>query len=217
MKIEYLGHSCFKLTTNNGTTVVTDPYTGVGYELSPSLRADLVTVSHEHFDHNYVRGVQCERVLRGVKNLAYKDIIVTAVETDHDPKGGSLRGKNIVYTFETEGIRVCHLGDLGEPYNEKTAEKLGKADILLIPIGGTYTIDAENAIHYLNAIRPKMAILMHYCPSDGTIDITSAEPFISLYGEDKVLAPLENYIQVEKEELTNLDRNVVYLQRGKSL
>jgi L-ascorbate metabolism protein UlaG (beta-lactamase superfamily) len=217
MKIEYLGHSCFKLTTKNGTTVVTDPYTGVGYELPKPLLADLVTVSHEHFDHNYVQGVQCEKVLRGVKNLAYKDIIVTAVETDHDPKGGSLRGKNTVYTFEMDGIRVSHLGDLGEPYNEKTAKKLGNADILLIPIGGTYTIDAENAMRYLDAIRPKMAVLMHYRPSDGTIDITPAEPFLSLYGKEKVLVPLENYIQVEKEELANLDRNVVYLQRGKSL
>lgn len=184
MKIEYLGHSCFRITAKNGTKIVTDPYTGVGYELPPDLQANIVTVSHAHFDHNYLDGVQgVEKIISEIRVREEKEILFEGILTDHDPKNGTLRGRNTVFKITTDGITVCHLGDLGEPYSPKLIEKIGKIDILLIPVGGNYTIDAKQALAYIHAINPAIAIPMHYRPQDGTIDIAEAEEFLKLCQE----------------------------------
>ena len=181
MKIEYFGHSCFRITFKNGTKIVTDPYTGVGYELPSNLQADIVTVSHGHFDHNYLDGVQgVEKIISEIGTKEEKGILFEGIMTDHDPKNGTLRGKNTVFKITADGIKICHLGDLGEPYSPKLIEKIGKIDILLIPVGGNYTIDAKQALAYIRAINPAIAIPMHYRPQDGTIDIAEAETFLKL-------------------------------------
>ncbi len=180
MEIKYLGHSCFAITSKVGITVVTDPYTGVGYELPCGLTADVVTVSHGHFDHNYTAGVQARTFLTTTESFASQGVEIHGIITDHDEKGGSLRGKNIVYIIKMDGMTICHLGDIGEPCSSSLVEKIGKVDVLLLPVGGMYTIDAVEAREYVEALSPKLVIPMHYRPKDGSLDITGAEPFLEL-------------------------------------
>lgn len=198
MKIEYFGHSCFRLISNKGTCVVTDPYTKVGYELPNEIFTDLVTVSHAHFDHNYVCGLRGARVvIDGADEYQYDDIKISGFVTDHDEKGGTLRGKNVVFTIEMDGLRICHLGDLGEPCSKGFLEKIGEIDVLLIPVGGTYTIDALGAKEYVDKIQPKIVIPMHYKPMDGTLDITDEKPFLGLF-DSVIYLPKDSAVDLKE-------------------
>ena len=181
MVIEYFGHSCFRVTNAKGISWLSDPYTKVGYELPQNLTADFVTVSHAHFDHNAVHKVECDKVFDTLGTFAWKDVALRGVVTDHDEKGGTLRGKNIVYIVEMDGITLCHLGDIGQDIDETFLKALGKVDVLMLPIGGPYTIDATTAKAYVDAIAPKIVLPMHYKPLDGNIDITTEQPFLSLF------------------------------------
>ncbi len=190
MKIRYLGHSCF-LFDDGKTRILTDPFSGIGYEM-PDVRADYVTVSHDHFDHNHVSGV------RGVKEIFTRpgklragDVAIEGVACLHDDAGGRKRGKVVAYTFDFGGIKVCHLGDLGEAFSEERAAAFGHPDILLIPVGGTYTIDAAQAVRYIEAIRPKVVIPMHYKTEECALDISPLSGFAEAYGKEKFVGPLE--------------------------
>lgn len=187
MKIEYFGHSCFRFTGKDGTSVLTDPYTGVGYELPTGISAQILLVSHGHFDHSATDKVQGEILFNKTGEFSYNGVEIVGVETDHDPENGRLRGKNILFTFMMDGISVCHLGDLGEPYSDEVATKIGGADILLLPIGGTYTIDFAQAKRYADKLSPKMAIPMHYRPKDGALDIATQIPFLEQYCENEIV------------------------------
>lgn len=183
MEIQYLGHSCFLLTAKGGTTILTDPYTRVGYELPKEISVDIVTSSHGHFDHAYLQGVQYKTL---VDKAGQQSFDIIGIESFHDSKQGTLRGKNIIFKITVDGITFCHLGDLGEEYNSDLIEKIGKVDVLLLPIGGTYTIDAEQAKAYMGAIKPKTVIPMHYRPADGALDIDGAERFLALFAETQI-------------------------------
>ncbi len=196
MKIKWLGHASFLITSDAGTKVITDPYTAGGPlnygEIKES--ADIVAVSHDHFDHNNVAAVggNPEVVNKAGVTWILPDIFNTSsvrssmpesdkekneigymrfegIATHHDDAGGSQRGSNIIFCFEVDGIRVCHLGDLGHPLSDKEVAELGKVDILLTPVGGNYTIDAKVATEVCSKLAPKVIIPMHYqnerCPS----------------------------------------------------
>lgn len=209
MQIEYFGHSCFRITSENGISVVTDPYTGVGYELPKNLSADIVTVSHGHFDHNYVEGVQgYKTLLNQTGKYLVNGIEFEGILTYHDEQEGKLRGKNIVFKMTIDGKTVCHLGDLGEACSTETVEKIGKVDILLLPIGGTYTIDAKQAFEYVAKIKPKIVIPMHYKPLDGQLDITDAKPFLSLFESVATTEKRGVYTPIFTEETA-----IVYMER----
>ena len=167
MKIVYLGHSCFKLIFKNGTAVITDPYTKVGYEL-PSVKADVVTISHGHFDHNYLAAVSDYRLVASEsKKYTYAGIEIEGIESFHDPKQGALRGGNVIFKIRGDGLTVCHFGDIGESYSDELARRIGQVDVLLLPIGGKYTIDADEAKEYVEKLGVKLVIPMHYRPKDG--------------------------------------------------
>ncbi len=211
MKLEYFGHSCFRIVSKNGICLVTDPYTKVGYELPDGVSTDIITISHGHFDHNYAQG------LRGARNVfinegkyAFEDITIDGFVCNHDEKGGTLRGKNVVFTIETDGIRVCHLGDLGEACTKAILDKIGKVDVLLIPVGGTYTIDAMQAKEYVEKIQPKIVIPMHYKPIDGTLDITDEKPFLSMF-DNVTYAPKNTAIDVN--EYIKDKMQIVFMER----
>lgn len=171
MKIKWLGHSSFLITSDNGTKIITDPYTpgmfGVEYdEIKES--ADIITVSHEHGDHNNVASVKGKPTV--VKDSgSVKGIEFSSIPTNHDESGGSQRGKNTIFCFEVDGIRVCHLGDLGHPLTDEQVAEVGKVDILLIPVGGNFTIDAKTAADTYTRLNAKVAIPMHFrnerCPN----------------------------------------------------
>ena len=214
MDIEYLGHSCFCIQTNNGVRILTDPYTKVGYELPKNVQADIITVSHGHFDHNFVDGVKgAKTVLNTTNPFSGEDLIITGTQTDHDEKGGTLRGKNIVYKIEADGITLTHLGDLGEPCTAQTLAKIGNTDVLFIPVGGTYTIDAEEAKKYISNVKPKIAILMHYRPKDGRIDIASAEEVLSVFAGKAVCVEPKNRITDLEKRLKDGKTEILFMER----
>lgn len=214
MKIEYLGHSCFALTNAQGIKIITDPYTGVGYELPNDLCADILTVSHGHFDHNYTSAVKgVKRIFDTPVNERVADVAIQGILTYHDDKQGALRGKNVVFMMEIDGVRVCHLGDLGEPYTQELAEKIGKVDVLLIPVGGRYTIDAAQAKAFVEKLAPKIVIPMHYRPQDGTIDITDATPFVN--GYTNVIYPSKrNETVINANDLKDDKTQIIYMERA---
>ena len=213
MKIRYLGHSCFQLINESGTVLITDPYQGVGYELPKKLRADIVTVSHDHFDHNYVGAIDgSPEWIQGEGVGECENIQLTGIKTWHDPLEGKLRGKNTVYKIQTDGIIFCHMGDIGEACTDDICEKIGKVDVLFLPIGGTYTIDAEQAKTYVDMLQPKIVIPMHYRPSDGKLDIDGADKFLLQYAEEEILR-INGEISLSKEEIDNPSQKIIFMER----
>ncbi len=215
MKIRYLGHSCFQLTSKDGTCVITDPYTKVGYELPSGLWADVVTVSHGHFDHNYTQAVPSGVVIAQTGEYRFKGIKIKGIDSWHDEEQGALRGGNIIYKIKIDGIMVCHLGDLGQPCSAELLQKIGDVDVLLLPVGGTYTVDAAGAKAYADGIAPKTIIPMHYKPTDGKLDITSADPFLAQYNKENILRVPSGEIAVETETLGK-DFKIIYMERKQS-
>jgi L-ascorbate metabolism protein UlaG (beta-lactamase superfamily) len=215
MKIEYLGHSCFLLTSESGVRVLTDPFTGVGYELPDGLEADIVTVSHGHFDHNYTKAL-CNQPIVLDRTDAYTQdgVEIYGDESFHDSKKGALRGKNILFKIKMDGITLCHFGDLGEEYDSALAEKL-QADVWLIPIGGTYTIDAAGAKEYIENCQPKLVIPMHYRPQDGSLDIQTAEVFLKACPWE-ITACKQGEYSLKKEDLQRQNTQILYMERKRS-
>jgi len=190
-RLTWLGQACFVLETAAGTRVVMDPIPkGLGYELPGNLRADLVTISHEHADHNNVALVAGKpRVIRGLTSdrkgwtrvdEKVKDVSVRAVAVYHDDKKGAVRGLNTVFIFEVGGLRIAHLGDLGNTLSDEQLAAIGLVDVLLIPVGGTFTIDGRQATRVVEQLRPRvMVVPMHYKTDAVTIkELEPLEPFL---------------------------------------
>ncbi len=179
MKIKWLGHASFMVTSEVGTKIITDPYVtaeNLKYgEIKES--ADIVTVSHEHGDHSNVAGIRGNpEAVRGTAKI--KEIEFKGISTYHDDAGGKQRGNNTIFCFEVDGIRVCHLGDLGHPLSDKQTAELGSVDILLIPVGGFYTIDAEVASQLCDRLKPKVIIPMHFKNDKCTFPIAGVDEFL---------------------------------------
>ncbi len=180
MKIVYFGHSCFALQSGAGTTVVTDPYGDVGLG-KLSLSANILTVSHGHYDHSNISAVSHVYLFDKAGEYKHDGISIDAYPSFHDQRGGALRGRNLIFSFEIDGFRVVHLGDSGVK-----AEDLPKGlspDILLLPVGGNYTIDATEAMRYIEHLSPKIVIPMHYHVEGLTVDIEGVEHFVRLAKE----------------------------------
>lgn len=212
MKIRWLGHACFLISSEAGLRIVTDPYTpgafGCNYK-PPAEKADVVTVSHEHQDHNNVKDVKGNpQVVRGVGIHKVKGIEFEGVATAHDDSSGSQRGANTVFCFTLDGVRVCHLGDLGHALSQKAVAEIGPVDVLLIPTGGNFTIDAAGADAVANALGPKIVIPMHFnndrCPS---FPVAGVEPFAEK--RQRVRQAGESEIEVTKEALPAETETVV--------
>ncbi len=179
MKIKWLGHASFLITSDKGVKIVTDPYTTgtmLNYgEINES--ADVVTVSHEHGDHNNAGAVRGKpEVVRGTARV--KGIDFKAISAHHDEALGKKRGNDTIFCFEVDGIRVCHLGDLGHQLSDKQAAEVGKVDILLIPVGGAYTIDASAASRVGDQLKPKVIVPMHYKTNQCSLPISGVEDFL---------------------------------------
>lgn len=161
MDITYLGHASFKLKGKDAT-VVTDPYGEIGLRF-PKVESDIVTVSHSHNDHSNFAAVEgSPKVVDGPGEYEIKGVSILGFESYHDDKKGSLRGKNTIFVFEIDGVRIAHLGDLGHKLDEKQAGELGEIDVLLIPVGGFYTIGAKEAVETVQEIEPQITIPMHF-------------------------------------------------------
>ena len=181
MRIKWLGLASFLITSDNGTKIITDPYE-TGGELSYGEikeSADIVTVSHEHFDHNNVSTVQGNpRALREPGQFNVKQISFRGVASLHDDVGGKARGKNNIFCFEIDGLRVCHLGDLGHQLSNDQVSEIGPVDVLLVPVGGVYTIDAKVATELCKLLKPKDIVPMHYRDGKCNLPIAGVDEFL---------------------------------------
>lgn len=215
MKIEYLGHSCFKLTESTGTSVVCDPFgSEVGYEME-SVSADAVTVSHRHFDHDCVSKVKGHPVvIANEQSYDLPGVEINSVKSFHDSLRGKKRGENIIFKFRMDGIDVCHLGDLGEACSSDLIETLLPVNVLMIPVGGTYTIDAEQAKEYVDRIMPDIVIPMHYRTRDCKIDIDKVDGFLDLFDGECVEEREENFLELLRSDLTGQTRVVVLRRKN---
>lgn len=209
MRIKWLGHSCFKITCNNGVRILTDPFDdNVGYKI-PAVETDIVTISHNHYDHNFVDCVKGKfDVLNKVGNFYVKDIAITGVRTYHDDAQGTKRGDNIVYIFENDGIRLCHLGDLGHVLSPAQVEMIGKVDVLLIPVGGTFTINSEEAVQVVNQFKPSIVIPMHYKTPALRMNIDGSNKFEENF---KKVEKLHSQVAEIKKENLNNNEPIIYI------
>jgi L-ascorbate metabolism protein UlaG (beta-lactamase superfamily) len=187
MKVKWLGHACFLLASDSGLRIITDPYTAGAFGLEyapPAETADIVTVSHDHADHNNVAAVKGNpQVVQGGGSHEAKGVRFKGVATAHDQSSGKERGANTVFCFALDGINVCHLGDLGHDLSDQAVADIGDVDVLLIPVGGNFTIDAPVANGVCKKLAPKVIIPMHFknarCPSfpvAGVEDFTRGQP-----------------------------------------
>lgn len=175
-KLTWYGQSCFLLETAAGTRVLMDPFgKGTGPALPTGLRADVVTISHEHPDHNNLRlATNAPKVIHGLtpdkKGWAridekLRDVSIRSVGVYHDDKRGAARGLDTVFIFEVGGLRIAHLGDLGHTLDDDQLEAIGSVDVLLVPVGGGTTLDAYQATRVIDQLHPRLMIIpMHYQP-----------------------------------------------------
>jgi L-ascorbate metabolism protein UlaG (beta-lactamase superfamily) len=211
MKIKYLAHAAFLITSEKGTRILTDPY-----ETSPGLNhgaiketADIVTVSHEHGDHNNVSAVKGNpKIVKASEEV--KGINIKAVITAHDDKGGSQRGKNTIFCFNIDGINVCHAGDLGHELTVDQIKAIGNVDVLMIPVGGFFTIDARTATKVCDQVKPKVIIPMHYKTDKLNFPIAGVENF--LQGKNNVTHSNQNEIEFKAGKLPGAIQIIVLKQ-----
>jgi len=174
MTITLLGHACFRIE-EDGYKLVTDPYTGVEGYPDTHTEAHAVYCSHDHFDHCFTQGV----TLLPERESPFS---VTEIQAFHDDQGGALRGRDTIRVFSAGGVRVCHLGDLGHRLSDEQAAAIGPLDVLLIPVGGFFTIGPELAAETVRQLSPRCAVPMHYRHAPyGLTKVGGVEPFLSLF------------------------------------
>ena len=183
MKIKWLGHSCFLLKAEDGTKVLLDPFDEtVGYTV-PAESADIVLTSHDHFDHGYVKAVKGSfQLINKPGDYTVKGIQIHGMATKHDNKNGSLRGNNVVFKVIIDGVQICHMGDIGHLLDPKQILEIGEVDVLMIPVGGVFTVDAIQAKNIVEDLNPRLVIPMHYKTEVCTLKIAGVEPFIKILG-----------------------------------
>lgn len=212
MYITYIGHSCFKIQDkigSDGVTIITDPFDkSIGLKV-PDSQADIVLVSHQHADHNYIKAISGKPfIITTAGEYEIKDVSIEGIDTFHDNSGGKERGNNIAYKINIEGINIVHLGDLGHLLDAKQLEKLSGADILLIPVGGIYTIDAKKAVEVISQIEPRIVIPMHYKSDKSTVEIDGVDKFIKELG---IKPAYEEKLKISKKDLPSEDMELVIL------
>ncbi|MFO8101954.1 MAG: MBL fold metallo-hydrolase [Dehalococcoidia bacterium] len=187
MEITWLGHSCFKLKSRNGT-VINDPFDeSIGYKIG-KVSADIVTVSHDHPGHNCVSAIDGNpKVIAGPGEYEIAGIFIYGVRTYHDDKKGEERGKNTSYLIEIDDIKICHLGDLGHIPTAAQLDEISDIDVLLIPVGGNSTIDASVAIEVVNIMTPTFVIPMHYKTDAIARDLEPPDKFLKEMGAKDII------------------------------
>lgn len=201
MKITWLGHSAFRLEESTGTVVVTDPYSKklVGYEMQ-DVNADAVTVSHHHNDHDDLKKLNAD--VQVIDSLGYwevKGIDVSSLLSYHDNESGRRRGENLIFKFRIDGVDLCHMGDVGEECTVKLGDSIGSVNVLMIPVGGNYTIDAEQAKEYVDFLMPDIVIPMHYETPSCQIDIDKVDKFLELFDEEQIVRIEGDTIEVHRD------------------
>ena len=216
MNIIWHGHSCFEITTTRNkkerVSIIIDPFSKeVGLRV-PKLQGDIVLVTHQHYDHNNIKAVSGDPfIIEEPGEYEIKDVFIQGIFSWHDSKEGKERGPNTIYTIDTpEEIKICHLGDFGQKeLKEEQLEKIGEVDILMIPVGGVYTISAKEAIKIMAQLEPKITIPMHYQLPKLKVKLNSVDQFLKALGIKK-LPPIKK-LSIKKTDLSPEEAKVILL------
>jgi len=215
MKIKFFGHASFLITSENGVRIITDPYKpgcfdgGIKYD-KITEEADIVTISHEHDDHNETDINGAPVFVRGAGTQDVKGIKIKGVEFFHDESGGKERGKNTVFNMQIDGMNVVHLGDLGHKLSPGDVDKIGNVDVLLVPVGGYFTIDAAAADEVIALLKPKVVIPMHFKTEKCGFPIAGIDDYI----KDKEVKRVDGEFEIKKEDLP-IDTSIYLLNPTK--
>ena len=218
MIIQYYGHSCFKMITKpagrgkEDVNIFFDPFDKKVGLRPPQGQADVVLVSHSHYDHNNVEALKGEPYIIDIPGeYSAKGANIIGIESFHDDKKGTERGNNTIFVVEAEELRVCHLGDLGSDLDEKQLEKINGVDILMIPVGGNYTIDGKTAREIIKKIEPSIIIPMHY-------KLKGTAKDIKIEDETKFCAEMGNCpkskvskINIKKKDLKDKEMQIILM------
>jgi len=210
MKIKWFGHACFAITSSNGTKIITDPYlVDRGIHYSPiDEAADIVSISHDHWDHNNVAAVQGEpTVIKDSGIIVANSIEFKGIASYHDNSSGKERGSNNIFRFCVDKINICHLGDLGHMLSEQQIIDIGEVDVLLLPVGGNFTINSTDATKICDLLKPKFVIPMHFRNAKCDFPINDVTPFIE--NRNNVKSMDTNEIDIEVNELGSSQRTIV--------
>jgi L-ascorbate metabolism protein UlaG (beta-lactamase superfamily) len=212
MIIRWLGHAAFLIISQDKTRIVTDPYqTGSGLSYKPvNESADIVTKSHDHGDHNNTQAIKGGPVvLDKLGTQTIKGISVKSVQAYHDAATGAQRGSDLIFCFKVDEVNICHLGDLGHQLTPQQLAEIGTVDILLIPVGGFFTIDATEATAVTQSLHPKVIIPMHYKNAKVDFPIKGVDEFLE--GKKNVRRVNSSEFEVNRGNLP-LETEIVVLQ-----
>jgi L-ascorbate metabolism protein UlaG (beta-lactamase superfamily) len=201
MVITWYGQACFRIQSGDKALVL-DPFEKSVGLMPPSIQADILFVTHEHFDHNNIKAIKGDYFLiNGPGEYEVKGIKAKGIASYHDNEKGAKRGLNTLYLIEVEGIHILHCGDLGQDLlDDKQLEEIGSVDILMIPTGGFFTIDAKQAVGVINQIEPKIVIPMHYkIPKLSILELDGVDKFLKEFGSEDVTA--EDKISIRAKDI----------------
>ncbi len=184
MKIKFIGHSCFLITTGDGTRIITDPYEAGCYDGAMKYRpiedqAEIVLVSHDHPDHCASAEVPGNpRVVDEPGRMSFGAAEISGVQVWHDTSGGAERGRNIIFVIRADGLAVCHMGDIGHSLDRATAQKILPVDVLLLPVGGYFTADEKTVDQIIGVLDPRLVIPMHFKTAGCDFPIAPVDDFL---------------------------------------
>jgi len=208
MIIRYLGHAFFTLTLENGTVIAMDPYDELYQYPQRRIPADIVTMSHHHYDHDGIAAIVSENQsidTAGSHTFHSHGVTITGIPAFHDHHQGAHRGNNLFYVVEAEGLRIGHAGDLGHLPTQEMLKRIGKLDILLLPVGGKYTVDAKEAVQVWQMIQPTVCIPMHYRTQyNPDMPVTTVDDFLTAAAGETSTMPLMRATAGDMSERTQI-------------
>jgi L-ascorbate metabolism protein UlaG (beta-lactamase superfamily) len=215
MQITWKGQSCFQIVYSQGkdghVNVVIDPFDESCGLKVPKMEADILLVTHQHKDHNNKKAVSGNPFLVETPGeYEVKEVFVQGIESFHDSSQGKEKGSNTIYVIEAEDLRICHLGDLGQKeLTSEQVEQIGDIDILMIPVGGNFTIDSKEAVKIMSQIEPNITIPMHYDIPKLNIKLDGVDKFLKTMGVKKLDASPK--LSIKKKDIVPEEARIVIL------
>ncbi|MBI4297797.1 MAG: MBL fold metallo-hydrolase [Chloroflexi bacterium] len=212
MKVKWLGHASFLLTAESGSCIITDPYQPGAFgtiNYGPIEEpADIVTVSHDHGDHNDAKSIKGNpQIVNTPGERQVSGIRIKGIPAHHDTSGGRERGSNIIFCFTLDGMNVCHAGDLGHQPTAGQLSQIGQVDVLLVPVGGKFTLDAKGANDLVETLKTKVVIPMHFKTPKCDLPLAGVDDFLKMRKDVKRLKASE--VSLKKEALPSATETLV--------
>ncbi len=213
MEIKWIGHSCFRLQGKD-IAIVTDPFGDeVGFPM-PKVSCNILTVSHNHFDHNNRGAVSADIIFDTAGEFEFRGVRIRGIRTFHDEEQGAKRGSNLMFLFVIDGLKLLHCGDLGSLPSSEMLDNLGDIDVLFVPAGGNYTLPVSQAVELVHRLEPKIVVPMHFKVPGLKADIASAEDFVRRLGTNQKEV---NTLAVSKNSLPEEEGTEVYILRPQAV